>query len=245
MKFAGSIALGLCGLLGVSLFVVQVTTAQDQTLAVQARTFADVQSTLGGTWTLKQRTNPDGTPYKSKLQGVTYVSLSSRTGTLLGPHAVATLYAKESGVADTNFFKYPPEVAGKPFEMESSSTWMIHTAASAEKPSQVSIKTFTMAKGSLPGYVNGVVYSADVRYNVTRPAGVAGAAVVPRIELTSLAPGELVDFAGKKVPSNSMVAACCGMDSLFVTRDTMEINWNNKGKDTWVRSSKTVPAAYR
>jgi len=245
MKFTGSVALGLCGLLGLSLVIVELTKAQDQPFAVEARTFADVTGTLAGTWTLKQRTNPDGTPYRSRLEGVTYVSMSSRTGSLIGPHAVATLYAKESGVADTHFFNYPADVAGKPFEMESSSTWMVHSVTSANKSSQVSAKTFTVAKGNLPGYTNGVVYSADVRFNLARLAAVAGAAPVPRMELASLVPGQLVDFAGKRVQSEAMVAACCGMVSLFVTQDTMEINWSNKGKDTWVRSAKTVPAAFR
>lgn len=244
MKVLSAVSLGIGGLLAAGMVIVQIITAQTPEFAVQAKAIADFTGTIGGTWTLKQRTNPDGTPYKT-VQGVTYISMTTKNGQLLGPLSVATVYAKESGVVDGHFFNYPAEVVGKPFQMESTGTWLIHNTKNTDSGSQVSARISSMAKGNLAPYPKGLVMAADIIYNLSRQAPRAGAAVAPKVEFASLKPGALIDLEGNNVEPSSMVAACCGMSSLVVFQDTMEINWSNKGKDTWVRSAKTVPAAYR
>ncbi len=243
MKVINAVSLGIGGLLAVGLVIGQIT-AQTPAFAAQGKAIADFTGTVGGTWTLKQRLNPDGTPYKT-VQGITYISVSTRNGQLLGPHSVATVYAKESGVVDGHFFKYAADVVGKPFQMESTGTWLIQNTKNTDSGSQVSARIYSMAKGNLEPYPNGLVMSADIIYNLSRQAPRAGAAVAPKLEFASLKAGELMDLVGNRVDPSSMVAACCGMSSLVVFQDTMEINWSNKGKDIWVKSAKTVPAAYR
>lgn len=207
--------------------------------AAQARTFSEVTRLLAGTWTLKQRTNPDGTPYRSKLEGVTYIAMTAKSAETLGPHVVATLYARESGIADTAFFNYPREIAGKEFNVESSGTWLIHNVRSLDAGAEVSVRSYSMAKGNLPPYNNGVVLSADVRYDLLR--GVAG----PEMKAIRINPGELSDLAGARIDPGLMANGCCGMTSLTVGEDRMQIGWSNKGSDLWLRTDKAVPAAFR
>jgi|SwirhisoilCB2_FD_contig_31_27976879_length_802_multi_4_in_0_out_0_1 hypothetical protein len=244
MKAFG-VSLGVTSAVAASVVIAQLVTAQPAKFAAEARTAADVTSTLAGTWTLKQRLNPDGTPYRSRLTGVTYISMKTVTGDTLGPHAVATVHAKEAGVADAHFFNYPADVVGKPFQMESTGTWIVHTMATTAAGTQISARVHTIAKGDLQPYKGGMVLQADIRYNLSRAALRPGAAAVPKLEFTELGPSELTDFAGKKIEQGALVGACCGMTSLVVTGNTMEIAWNNKGKDTWTRTSTSVPAQFR
>src|SRR5215467_13394232 len=93
------VSLGITGAVAASLVIAQLITAQPAKFAVETRAVADATRTLAGTWRLKQRTNPDGTPYRSKLEGVTYISMKTMTAaTTVGPSATASVYAKESGV---------------------------------------------------------------------------------------------------------------------------------------------------
>jgi hypothetical protein len=246
MKLVGAISLGVGACAAVGLIVVQMVSAQPQRFATEARTFTDVTRGLNGTWTLKQRSNPDGTPYRSKLQGVTYISVTRRNGDTLGPHATATLYSKESGIADTHFYNYPPEIANKPFTMESSGTWLIHNVQNTAQGAEISARVFAMTKGDLQAYKNGMVLTADIRYRVSRaPARPGAAAVIPRLEVATVNPGELTDFSGARIDPTSMTRACCGMSNFTVFQDVMDITWSNKGKDVWVKSSPTVPVAFR
>jgi hypothetical protein len=200
---------------------------------------------MAGTWKLQQRFNPDGTPYRSKLEGVTYISLTRKTGSTVGPHAVATLYSKETGIADTNFFAYPADVANRPFEMESTGTWLLHNVQTSADGAEIVARTYTMAKGTLQPYRNGMVLSADVHYNVSRAAPKAGLAAVPTMRVLKVVPGQLTDMSGARVQPTALTGACCGMTNLTLTGNRMEITWNNKGRDVWVRSSTSVPAAFR
>jgi hypothetical protein len=246
MKVIGTVSLVGGSILAAGLISWGLAQPQTQRFAAETRTFGDITRTLNGTWKLKQRSNPDGSPYKSRLEGVTYISIRGRTGDNLGPHAVATLYAKESGVADTNFFKYPAEVAGKPFTMESSGTWLIHNVQNTPEGAQISARVFTMAKGDLQPYKNGMILGADIRYNVARTSPRAGLAAVPRMAFTTINSSNITDLTGRAIgPSSAFLDACCGMTSLVVTGDTMEIGWSNKGKDVWVRSDPNVPGSFR
>jgi hypothetical protein len=245
MKVFGAVSLGASSLVAAGFVIVQLVNAQAPKFAIETRTFADVTRILGGTWTLKQRRNPDGTPYRSKLEGVTYISMTTKTREALGPHAVATVYAKESGVADANFFNYPKDVVGKPFEMESTGTWLIHNVRNMDTGAEVSVRTFTMAKGTLQPNTNGMVLAADIRYNLTRAAPTPGAAVVPKLAVARVIPSGLTDFAGNAIQASALMDACCGMVTLEVSQGTMNIAWSNKGSDVWVKSATTVPAAFR
>jgi hypothetical protein len=252
MRVLGAVPLGVSSLVAAGLIAqigcgqrrVAVTPA-DPRFAAESRTFADVTSLLAGTWKLKQRINPDGTPYRSKVEGVTYISMSTKRGETLGPHVVATVYAKETGVADPNFFDYPKEVVGKPFQMESTGTWLIHNVRNTASGAEVSVRTFTMAKGDLQPYKNGMVLAADIRYNLSRAAATAGAAAVPKMEVALVTPGELTDLSGNRIQPSALTGACCGMTSLVISQGTMDIGWNNKGRDIWVKSESSVPAEFR
>jgi hypothetical protein len=245
MKILGSISLGASSFAAAGLVIVQLVTAQPQKFALEARTFADVTSAFGGTWKLKQRINPDGTPYRSRLEGVTYVSMRTISTESIGPHAVAVVHATEKGIADSHFFDYPEGVAGKPFVMESAGTWLIHNVKSTDSGAQISARIFTMAKGTVPPYTDGMVIGSEIVYNVLRAAPRAGAAVVPRVEFARVIPGDLTDFSGAKLSPAAAATSCFGMTSLTVTPDTMNINWSNQGKDIWVKSSVSVPAEFR
>jgi len=241
------VSLGVTGAVAASLVIAQLITAQPAKFAAETRAVADTTSTLAGTWRLKQRLNPDGTPYRSKLEGVTYISMRKMTAaTTLGPSATANVYAKESGVLDEHFFDYPKDIVGKPFEMESNSTWLVHAMTAAADGGQISVKTHTIARGTIPPFNEGTVLNADIRYNLTRPAAArAGAAVAPRLQFANFGPVSLTDLQGKEVAMRAMTKACCGMTAFAVTGNTMEISWDNGGKDTWTRSGTTVPAAFR
>lgn len=245
MKVLGAILLAVAGLTVGGMVIVETVNAQ-QRFAAETQAMADVNSTLGGTWTLKQRTNPDGTPYRSRLQGVTYISIKTRTGDNLAPHSVASVYSKESGIADTHFFAYPAEIANKPFTMESSGTWLVSFAEGiAAGGSRISIHASSMTKGDIPPYNNGTRMSVDLGYNLSRIAPTAGARAVPKLLYTGTNAAELTDLAGKRIETSLMTHACCGMTDLSIQGNTMEITWSNKGKDTWVKSSAAVPAAFR
>jgi hypothetical protein len=232
--------LGLGGLVATCLVIAQLVAAQSR----DPRPFSDFASGIGGTWTLKQRTNPDGTPYRSRLQGVMYVSAREKNGDSLGPHAVATIYSKETGIADGHFFNYPAGVVNKPFSMESSSTLLITLVRSASSETQFSLRVSTMTKGDLPPRVNGMVIAAETRFDMS-PAAASRGGRVHKIELSSIASIDFKDFAGQGIDPGSLATACCGITSLVITGNTMEIGWSNKGRDIWVRSSPVVPAAFR
>jgi len=222
-----------------------LAAAQSSTkFAIERKTIADVTSLIGGTWTLKQRVNPDGTPYRSELKGTTYISVGAKEGSIVGPHAVATVRSQESGVLDGHFFDFPKEAVGRPFQMESSGTWLIHSVNASESGGEIAARVFTMVKANYAPFTNGVVMPADIRYKVAR-TGAAGEAVAPRLEFAQILPGDLTDFAGNKIPADSMARACCGVVALSVTSRQMDITWINKGKDVWVKSSTAVPAQFR
>jgi hypothetical protein len=254
MKATGAVSLVVSSIFFAGVIVVEMADAQPpQAFAVETRTFADVSRLLAGTWTLKQRLNPDGTPYRSRIQGVTYVSLSTKSRDALGPHALATIYSKESGVADTGFFNYPPEIAGKAFQMESSGTWLIHNIRNTAEGAEISMRTYSLSKGNIPPFTNGVVMNADVRYNLSRPSVQAPATkgakaitrVVPRLNVARIIPGEMQDLTGNRINPQSFMDACCGMTSLSIDPGEMRIGWNNKGSDVWVKTSASVPAQFR
>ena len=224
--------------------IAQLTTARSPQFAVERKTIADVTSLIGGTWTLKQRINPDGTPYRSELKGATYISVGAKEGSIVGPHAVATVRSQESGVLDGHFFDFPKEAVGKPFQMESTGTWLIHSVNASESGGEIAARVFTMVKANYSPFTNGVVMPADIRYKVSRAAA-AGEAVAPRLEFAQILPGDLTDFAGNKIPADSMARACCGVVALSVKSRQMDITWINKGKDVWVKSSTEVPAQFR
>jgi len=245
MKAFG-VSLGVTGAVAASLVISQLITAQPAKFAAETRAVTDATSTLAGTWKLKQRLNPDGTPYRSRLEGVTYISMKTmKAAATVGPSATANVYAKESGVADEHFFPYPKEVAGKPFEMESNGTWLVHAMTAAAEGGQISVKTHTLARGTLPPFDVGTVLDADIRYNLSRAAAKPGAAAVPRLQFANFGAASLTDMEGKQIAMRAMTKACCGMTSFAVTGNTMEISWDNGGKDTWTRSSTSVPAAFR
>ena len=246
MKIFRSVYFAVGIVLAAGVVVVQLVTAQPAKFAAEAKTFADVNSVLNGTWTLKQRKNPDGTPYRSKLEGVTYISVHPKTGDSIGPHATATLYSKESGIADTHFFNFSPEIANKPFTMESSGTWLIQNVQNTAEGGQVSAHVVSMTKGDLQPYKNGMVFSADIRYNVARTAPRAGAAAVPKVSFLSVTPGDVVDFSGNKIEPTAMTRGCgCGVSSLSVMQNQMDIGYSNKASDVWVKSNAAVPTAFR
>lgn len=227
--------------------LVQSANAQSQNLLLETKACTDVTRAFAGTWKLKERINPDGTPYRSPLQGVTYVSMRTEAMDSVGPHAVAIVHARESGIADSHFYNYPEGIAGKPFVMESAGTWLIHNIKRTDTGMQVSVRTSTMAKGTVPPYTDGMLIDTEIVFNVLQQQGAnkARAAMAPRVELANLIPGNLTNLAGNKLSEDLAATSCFGMTSITVTPDTMNVNWSHNGKDVWVKSSSKVPTAFR
>src|SRR5690349_9134552 len=99
MRHISAIGIFLTAAFVTGVTIAPLTTAQapPQAGVAERRAIADVTSLIGGTWTLKQRINPDGTPYRSQIKGTTYISVGAKDGSIVGPHAVATVRSQESG----------------------------------------------------------------------------------------------------------------------------------------------------
>jgi hypothetical protein len=219
--------------------------------AVARRVVLNTSRMLTGTWKLSRRLNPDGTPYASKIEGVTYMNLTQHETTLLGPRAVGSIYAHESGVLDGKYFPYPPDAVGKPFELESDGSWVMYTSKGTGNDAEILVRTQSLARANYRPLLIGVSVARDLRLKlapgkpITEGRGVAKS--ISRIDMLKFnrPPAEVMTLTGEPVVPDAFRAACCGITTFSVAGQEMYIKYDTGAQDYWTKGSPTVPAGFR
>ncbi|MEM7050069.1 MAG: hypothetical protein AAF604_10430 [Acidobacteriota bacterium] len=243
---------------GALLFTAVPTVAQTGNNA----TIQEVINQFNGNWRLVQRTNPDGTVHRQPLQGTTVIDLSPAPTAfgLLGPRALGTIFAQESGVLDERCDNCgPAEARGRPFKIESSGTWAVSVESQSADHYIVSVSAVTRIKGNYAPYLEGLNANVLSRYRVAkkgqtlsgesgiekrgqrdRAAAEAGANVQILNEVTfaNLAAPPITD-AGDLIPPYETADSCCSVDDLFIVGDIMTILYTHGASDTWSRAPAT------
>jgi hypothetical protein len=221
------------------------------TVAVARRTVQDSSKMLTGTWKLAKRLNPDGTPYGSKIDGVTYMNLSSHETATLGPRAVGSIYAHESGVLDGKYFPYPPDAVGKPFDLESDGSWVMYTSKGNGTESEILVRTQSLARANYKPLTIGVSVARDLRLKMGmgKPIteGRGAPASINRLDMLKFnrPPAEVMTLTGEPVVPDAFRAACCGITTFSVAGPEMYIKYDTGAQDFWTKGSSTVPAGFK
>jgi hypothetical protein len=228
------------------------TQSEPPAAVVSRKVVTDMAKMLNGTWKLSKRIRPDGTPYGSKIEGVTYMNLTQHETTLLGPRAVGAIYAHESGVLDGKYFPYPADAVGKPFELESDGSWVMYTSkATAGSDAEILVRTHSLARANYAPLTVGVSVARDMRLKLgqgkplTEKAG--GPAAVARLDMLQFKrpPGDVITLGGEAVVPTALRAACCGISNFSITGQEMQIKYDTGAQDVWLRGSASVPANFR
>jgi hypothetical protein len=201
-------------------------------------------TSMEGTWTLQERTAPDGAPHAKPLEGTTefHFKMDAATG-----RATGTARSTERGVLDAAVCA--PDIAAaesqrkaaRPnanqlFEIEATSDLelSVPTAATAANPMFNLVYTNGNIKGTYGVFRNGVK-TKRISAQFRMPASVAGAAAdAPQFRLMAdphlPVPAHTSEFGGLSDQSHRF-------KSLEVVGDRMLITWGNGAKDVWVRAA--------